>query len=340
MAELRRLGFCIVSYVDDFGGAPPSQAGQPATVQNALDGGSQVRGLLADLGLDLHPTKGVWTGPTSLPLLGHLVDTKRGLFILRPERAIKITGLAGSLIKRVTSHRRWVRAKALRSLCGMAASTTLADTTARYHLRSLYDCLGGTTTGDVRLGHQALQDLAWWAHLTGHARLGRALWPADPAHIIHTDASLLGWGAVQDGALPARGFHAPTRRFAHINELELATVRLALESFRHFLTERDASLLTKSDSTVAVGAINSMSLKSRALMGEIWELHELCAAWGLSVKAEHLPSAVNAYADRLSREGDSTDWSLSASTFASLERRFGPHIVDLFASHLNALWQY
>jgi len=335
VAELRRMGFRIVSYVDDFGGAPPSQEGEPATILDALKGGGMVRGLLDELGLMLHPKKGVWTGPTSLPLLGHLVDTQRGLFILRPERAAKIMGLASSLCRRAASHRRWVRAKALRCFCGMAVSTTLSVTTARYHLRSLYNTLGGTLTGDVRLTHQCLRDLQWWATLTKHAGLGRSLWPPDPKHVLHTDASLSGWGAVLDGALPARGFHSPVRRGAHINELELVTVRMALESFRQFLTERDTWLLIKSDSTVTVGVMNSLSSKSRALMRELRRLHELCEQWGLSLRAEHLPSAVNAYADKLSRQNDSTDWSLPVRTFEEMERRFGPHTVDLFASNLN-----
>lgn len=62
-----------------------------------------------------------------------------------------------------------------------------------------------------------------------------------------------------DGALPARGFDSPVRRGARINERELVTVRMALESFRPFLTERDTRLLIKSDSTVSVGLSNSKS---------------------------------------------------------------------------------
>ena len=335
VAELRRLGFRVVAYVDDFGGAPPSAPGQAATVADTLRAGQLVRDLLARLGLRLHPRMGVWTGPTSLPLLGHVVDTRRGMFILRPDRADKIMSWARNLLRKAAAHRRWVNAKALRSFCGLAVSTTLSVGTARFHLRSLYSTLGGTRTGNVRLTHQDWRDLQWWNDLTRHSGLGRSLWPGEPSHVLHTDASLLGWGAVLDGAVPARGFHAPQSVGSHINLLELSTVRLALESFRGFLTERDTWLLLKSDSTVTVGAVNSMSSRSRALMAELRSLHDLCGAWGLSVRAEYLPSAVNAYADRLSRENDSTDWSLPVGTFNKIERRFGPHTVDLFASHLN-----
>lgn len=113
-------------------------------------------------------------------------------------------------------------------------------------------------------------------------------------------------------------------------------MRLSLESFRHFLTRRDTWVLLKSDSTVTVGAVNHMASRSAVLMRELRRLHESCASWGLSIRAEYLPSSVNAYADRLSRESDSTDWALCAEAYAYLERRFGPHTLDLFATHLNA----
>lgn len=78
-----------------------------------------------------------------------------------------------------------------------------------------------------------------------------------------------------------------------------------------------------------------MTFRSATLMRELRELHRLCETWGLSLRAEHLPSAVNVFADRLSRETDSTDWTLGPLAYAELESRFGPHTVDLFASHLN-----
>lgn len=81
---------------------------------------------------------------------------------------------------------------------------------------------------DVRLSHQGLADLRWWARLTSHHLLGRALWPRPDDAVLHTDASLTGWGAVWNGTVPARGFHAPERRRLHINVHELGTVRLAL----------------------------------------------------------------------------------------------------------------
>lgn len=322
VAELRRLGFRIFTYVDDFGGAPPSAPGQPATREDAIAGGNMVRTLLADLGLSLHPRKAVWDGPVTLPLLRHMVDTAGRLCVLKADRAEKIMRAAGQLLSRASHHRRWVKARPLRSLACLAVSSSLSVLSARYHLRAQYSSLGDRRSGNVRLDHQGMRDLHWWAALTTHPGLGRALWPPAPAPVMQTGASLGGWGAVLDNTLPTRGFHAPVRRGAHINLLELVTVRLGLQSFQQFLSRRDTWLLLKSDSTVTVGAVNSMASRSPAIMAELRNLHSLCHAWGLHIRAEHLPSAVSAYADRLSREGDSPDWSLPLDTFVELEARF------------------
>lgn len=131
-----------------------------------------------------------------------------------------------------------------------------------------------------------------------------------------------------DNALPARGFHAPAYKGAHMNLLEMVTVRLGLQSFRRFLSRRDTWLLLNSDSTVTVGAVSAMASRSPAIMDELRRLHAFCLSWGVHIRAEHQPSAVSAYADRLSREGDSTDWTLSAAAFRDLDGRFGHHTVD------------
>lgn len=187
----------------------------------------------------------------------------------------------------------------------------------------------------MRLTHQGVRDSFRWANLTTHSGPGRELWPGPPAHILHTDASLHGWGGVLNGAVPARGFHVPHYRRAHINVLELVAVRPALESFWRFLTRRDTGVLLKAGPTVAVGAVNNMSSRSAPLMREVRHLHALYEAWGLSLRADLLPSAVNACVARLSRDNNVTDWSLGADAYAELEHRFGPHTLDLLASHLN-----
>lgn len=159
--HLRELGFRMMAYVDDFGGAPPAPPGQPARRAQAIAAYHLVERLFCELKLRMHPTKGERDGPTQVHLLGHLVDTKLARFLLPPDRVDKLVAAATALSRRATSNRHWVPFKSLLSFCGSAVSTTLSVPSARYHLRSLYKALQyrHRGSGDVRLGRQALKDL-------------------------------------------------------------------------------------------------------------------------------------------------------------------------------------
>lgn len=345
VARLREMGFVVNVYVDDFGGRPPVPVrGRAATKADAAAGWTAAVKLLDSLGLRVHQSKGVKVRTTELPLLGHVVDTRVGVFRLQPRRVEKIETLAAALVRYAAKHRRWVRFGALRSFCGMAVSTSLSVPHARFRTQSLYTLLAPAmrTTyqsrprhRDVRLSHQAVADLKWWANLATHALLGRALWPQADDAVVHTDASLTGWGATWNGTVPARGFHAPGRKHLYINVHELGTVRLALQSFVKLLQPKHTTLRLMMDSLVSVHVVNNGTSKSEAMMRELRLLHEWCQQDGVELRASHLPSAVNYAADRLSRSNDSTDWALSDWAFQRLERQHGPHTLDLFASSLN-----
>lgn len=312
VAEQRRLGFHIIAYVDDIGGAPPAAPGVPATKAEAVAGFRLVARLLRRLGLYLHPVKGTRDGPQQMQLLGLLIDTRAGIYLLSPERVAKTVVLAHALVRYAAGHERWVGFKALRHFCGTAVSTTLSIPDARFHLRSLFNALKfrHPTSGDSRLGHQAVKDLTWWVALERNAAGGRPIWPGSATIQMDTDASGLGWGAVLGQLVEARGFHGTLRSGLHINVLELGAITLALRSFRAHIPPGTVIRL-RTDSMVALGVMD------------------------VQLQAEHLSAALNDWADRLSREQDSTDWTLRPDTFATLEASYGPHTVDLFASDLN-----
>jgi len=335
--HLREAGFRILPYVDDFGGAPPARPGVAATREQAVAAYCYVERLFGELGLRMHPTKGVKDGPTCVRLLGHLVDTKLARFLLPPDRVDKIAAMAVGLSRRATDHRRWVNFVMLRRFCGTAVSTTLSVPSARYHLRSLFTAMQHRRprSGDVQVGRQALKDLKWWTALREHAATGRPLWPGAATMLLDTDASGSGWGAVLNSSAEARGCHGVDRNGLHINCLELGAVTRALLSFRHLLPAGSIIRL-RTDSMVALGVMRAGSSRSPVLMDEMRDLHEVCADLDVELRIEHVSSALNEWADRLSREHDSTDWTLRTATFSALNARYGPHTIDLFASAQSA----
>jgi len=336
LQHLRSLGFRIIAYVDDFGGAGPAAPGLPSTPAQATAAYAVVAALCLRLGLRLHPTKGVSHGPTAIKLLGHVVDTAQAEFRLPADRVDKLVVMARALSHGATNHRRWVNFHALRRFCGTAVSTTLSVPTARYHLRSLFTALQHRHhhSGDCRLGHQAVRDLLWWVELQRNSATGRPIWPGAASMLLDTDASSLGWGAVLNRAAEARGFHAVDRNGLHINCLELGAITLALRSFSS-LIPAGTIIRLRTDSMVALGVLNAGSSRSPVLMAQYRHLHEICHSMRVELRVEHVSSVLNDWADRLSRENDSTDWTLSAAAFRRLDGRYGPHSVDLFATELN-----
>jgi len=344
VGRLREMGFVFKAYVDDFGGRPPVRdTGQPATKADARRGWRTVADLMASLGLTVHLHKAEREKTMEQPLLGHVVDTRLGVFLLQPQRVMKIETMAAALLRYAAKHRRWMRLGTLRSLCGTAISTTLSVPQARCRTQSLFAAMrpplrhGGGTPGrrDLRLGHQALADLKWWSGLSTHALIGGALWPPDQDAVIFTDASMTGWGAAWNGTVPARGSHAPARRHIHINFHKLVAMRLALLPLVDYFRPAGTVIRLMMDSLVCVHVVNNGTSRSEAMMAQLRRLQRVCARFGVQVRASHLPSAVNHVADKLSRSRDSTDWSLSDTAFRRLENKYGPHTVDVFAMSTN-----
>lgn len=335
--HLREQGFRMMAYVDDFGGAPPAPPGQPATQAQAIAAYKMVDHLFGTLSLKMHPVKGTRDGATQVRLLCLLVNTRLARFLLPADRLDKLTAMAAGLSRHATAHRLWVSFRVLRQYRGTAVSTTLSVPTARYHLRSLFTAMQfrSGASSDVRLGRQALLDLLWWTNLQSHAATGRPLWPGAVSITLDTDAIRLGWGAVLNQDTEARCFHGLDRNALHINCLELGAVTRAFDFFRD-LIRAGTALRLRTDSMVALGVIRAGSFRSPILMDQVRELHDLCAAKDVQLRVEDVSSVLNEWADHLFREHDSSEWTLSVSTFQRLDVLHGPHTVDLFARDLSA----
>lgn len=335
--HLRGMGLRIIPYVDGFGRAPPAMPGEPVTLQQAVEAYKYVDRLFCELGLRIHPTKGTKDGPTCVRLLGHLVDTGLARCLLPPDRVDKIVNLAVGLSRRATDDRRWVNFQSLRRFCGIAVLATLSVPSARYHLRSLFTAmqLHLPRKGDVQLGHQALKDLPWLTELRDNAATGRPLWLGATIMLLVTDASATGWGAVLDLSAEARGCHGVDRNGLHINCLELGAVTRALQSFRRLIPAGSIiRLLT--DSAVALHVMRAGSSRSPVLMGDMRILYNLCTEMDVQLRIEHVSSVLNEWADRLSREHNTTDWTLQLAKFSVPDDKYGPHSIDLFASTESA----
>ncbi|XP_028306693.1 uncharacterized protein LOC114465708 [Gouania willdenowi] len=153
--------------------------------------------------------------------------------------------------------------------------------------------------------------------------------------VVTTDASLMGWGALCNGAA-VRGLWTSVQSRLHINYLEMLAAFLALKYFRSVLS--DQHVLIRTDNTTVVSYINRQG-GTRSL--PLLKLTHSLLMWGsvhfLSLRATHVPGRLNLGADLLSRGGPLVrEWRLHPLVVAQIWVRFGRAEVDLFASRANA----
>ena len=323
----RGVGAKVLPYLDDFLFIFRDE-------ESALAGSSWVRNLLYWLGFTPHEKKCVWTQTRRLEHLGLVVDLEQGVFEVPAKKMARLVNMAKGLLITSASNRRLVSKQALASFCGFAQSVKLAVSCAQLFLRKLYDACGGIHGwhGNVRLGRQALADLAWWANIP--ARLCRApiqLKPGTPE--LYVDASKQGWGAVMAGQ-EARGCFTCVEQAMMIAQLEMRAVRYALLSFPEEL--RGRCVLLREDNSCTEAIIKNACSKSPVLLAEFRLLWELADEMNVTFKVVRVASADN-LADVASRFVDTDDYRLAPYLFKQVSQRWGPRFdVDLFANSRNA----
>jgi hypothetical protein len=334
-ARLRSLGVRLLVYLDDWLFLAPSR---PA----ALETRSTVVRVFRDLGLQRNPTKGVWEPSQRLDHLGLTVNLKQGLFHVPLEKLSKLHQQASTILHHANSHCRFVAARRLASFLGLASSLRLALPEQALRSRALHDALSSRRSWgtDVQLGRQAMRDLQWWRtlqldHLPG------PIWRPTTTATLTTDASGdIGWGAhLNDGLHTVSGVWTQQQQHLHITHKELLAVSLALQEFAPQLRSHRVRLVT--DNTAVVAIVNSGTSRSPALMHLAREIWQQAADLQVRLFASYINTSNNHLADYLSRGKRAPGWRLPQPLFDVLERRFGPHTIDLFASshaHLLPRW--
>jgi hypothetical protein len=304
--------------------------------QAALRCRSRVTYVLALLGISRHPDKGVWEPTQRLEHLGLDVDLHAGLFRVPPRKMAALARQSRDLTALARREARLVPARLLAGFIGYAQSVYLACPPARFYLRALHDALATrlSWSGRVRLSRQALADLRWWRHL-GSADVSRAIWRAPEESTLHCDASHLGWGGVLDGTVPASGMWGGRERGHHITYLELLAVHRTLAA--HLEALRGRSILLFEDNQAVCHILTNRTTRSPLMMRLLRHLWLLVDSAGLTLTIRYIPSGENVLADALSRGSPFDELLLLPRAWSELERRFGPHTIDRYASASNAL---
>lgn len=89
-----------------------------------------------------------------------------------------------------------------------------------------------------------------------------------------------------------------------------------------------------SDNQAVVQIVQVGSRKQHLQEGAL-SIFELCFQYDIKLKVEWIPRSANGIADYVSRIRDYDDWMVNPALFQSLDKTWGPHTVDCFASEHN-----
>ena len=325
--RLRQVGARLLPFVDDF-------AMFETSPDLAVARRDSTFALLDSLGLEVHPSKGHHT-PTQIgDHLGINLDFVEGVFRAPAGKLASLSRLATNLLCSAAANRRQVSAKALAALGGKAQFLYLAIPAARYYLRELHDVVATrrSWSSKVLLTKQLKRDLEWWRNVPAQSN-GSPIWKPVETAYVHCDSSGYGWGGVLNQRLEARGFWMGDDRSQHITWKELKAVRRTVESFLPML--RGRRVVLHEDNQSVIGVLTGLTSRSPVMMTELRKLFCLLDSNGITLRPTYIRSAANVWADRLSRELDRDDWSLHPEIFKDLDRLWGPHSIDRFASKDN-----
>ena len=225
-------------------------------------------------------------------------------------------------------------------LLGKFSSSFLAVPRGKLHYRALerYKTESlryhkGNYNRTVSLSEPARLDILWWKNnITGS---WAPIMRGNPVHIMTTDASTLGWGAVLRKTATGGQFTLEEKE-SHINVLELKAVLFGLQALCCNLV--GTHILIKVDNTSAVSSINKMgSTKSLAMDRVVQEIWKYAIERRLWLTVTHIPGILNVEADKKSRNTETrTEWMLNKKVFQDTitNLNFQP-TVDLFASRIN-----
>ena len=348
----RSHGIRLVHYLDDFLVAVAGDA----TGEHSLFRRVQQR-VLSDIqaaGFSLSIPKLVLAPQKSIKFLGYIVDLGANTLTVDPKRVTKLKSILGQLLARP----RRVHVKDQARVTGLLQSMHLAvGQSVRIFTRSLYDLMNqkplNVWNWHLALDEGALTELQFWR--SNFDRLhGVPLW-LDPhvQTVLFTDAGAQGWGGflvehgkgqtlrvpstveeyyAAGGSSVAQGYLNPVEQAQSSTWRELIAIERTLWSLLKDVSLTAVRLFTDN---LAVHYVWLAGSKKKIIQAVVKRIFDFCHERSIQMWIEWIPRKHNALADALSKFHDSDDWMLNARYFRILDKLWGPHTFDRFASANN-----
>jgi hypothetical protein len=317
-------GITIFAYLDDILIIGLSQERTKQYTQMVLK-------KLHELGFLVKESKSTLVPTQTIDHLGFTIDTNKMTLSVPKAKTRDLRREASKLFAKPTAPLRTIAA-----FIGKAMAMTMAVFPARMMTRQLRQLSNQALrtrckwTDQITINPQAQEELRWWkSHLSQWN--GQSFLPQATDVDVYTDSSDNHWGIVINEST-LKGSWSPQEANQHINWKELQCVWIAVNLPQ--CIGRTVNVI--SDNNTAISYINKFGgTRSEQLLSLASKIWQHCLRTGTRLKTTFVPSLFNP-ADAPSRQmTQQLEWSISQDFFRSLDQQWGPHHMDLFASHLN-----
>ena len=292
---------------------------------------------LIALGYFIGLNKSILIPTQAVPYLGFLVDSIRQAFALLPNKRKIFCNLLNSIL--LSSH---TDLKTLQRLAGKCFSFSLAIPGARLFTNDINIAIGKASRNSrpIPLSQHLRAELEWWSFI--ETWQGCLSWRKE-AHenivVLCSDASNFAWGGVltsEHRRLDIHDYWPVEQSALGINSKEVLALSNVLESFFPAIQHCWVDVFT--DSQVLINAWTRQVARSPDLISSLKRLFLVVSNHNINLHLHYISSCDNP-ADRPSRTLSLQDAKLSASSWKTVQQRFGGdlgHTVDLMALQSNA----
>ncbi|XP_046351504.2 uncharacterized protein LOC124131993 isoform X2 [Haliotis rufescens] len=195
-----------------------------------------------------------------------------------------------------------------------------------------------TWHSSLKLSCHSIHQLKFWlGNIDKHS--SRALVDKSlTTRLVYSDASDSGFGGycVEIDSDKSHGQWSAKEARQSSTWRELKAVHLTLLSFIPNLKSNRVMWCTDNTNVVSIVEKGSMKIHLQTLALHIFEI---CTKQSIQLYMQWIPRCDNQTADYLSRMIDYDDWGISKTIFQQIERKWGPHQTDRFASYYNTKLQ-
>ena len=324
----RALGISCFMYIDGLIISPDRQS--------ALHNSAIVKDSLIHSGLVPSKTKCFWHPQNTIKYLGLLLDSRSLTFSVPTSKMSKLLSTIQDIVHD-HAHSKPIQARSLARITGQLISMSLAlGPVTRLMTRAMYRSIESRASwcDSIVISDSVITELTFWQSNFELMNGFSITHQHAPARAVHSDASDTGYGGYVAGFKNQiiNGTWSETEKTRSSTWRELAAVFKILLELRDELAHLKIRWYTDNANVPRILAHGSPKPDLQALSLSIFLL---CLKHNIVILPEWIPRNINRIADSISRVFDFDDWSIDQSSFDLIDRLWGPHTWDRFASPTN-----